>query len=230
MGIIDRFIDIMKANANTILDKMEDANADKLLEQYIRETKDALGQVKAETAAVMADEMAARRNLDQQKEEIQKFESYAMKAVEAGNDADARKFLTHKAQLTEKLAGLEQNYAQAMENSKKMKEMAQKLGEDLAVYEGKLKELKMKVNMAKQKEKLHGLNQKMGAGSLSKFDEMANKVQRRVDAVDAAMQLEKELSPSNEIDDLAKKYETATSTKNQGIEDELLALKSKMNQ
>lgn len=230
MGIIDRFIDIMKANANAILDKMEDANADKLLEQYIRETKDALGQVKAETAAVMADEMAARRNLDQQKEEIQKFESYAMKAVEAGNDADARKFLTHKAQLTEKLAGLEQNYAQAMENSKKMKEMAQKLGEDLAVYEGKLKELKMKVNMAKQKEKLHGLNQKMGAGSLSKFDEMANKVQRRVDAVDAAMQLEKELSPSNEIDDLAKKYETATSTKNQGIEDELLALKSKMNQ
>ena len=230
MGIIDRFIDIMKANANAILDKMEDANADKLLEQYIRETKDALGQVKAETAAVMADEMAARRNLDQQKEEIQKFESYAMKAVEAGNDADARKFLTHKAQLTEKLAGLEQNYAQAMENSKKMKEMAQKLGEDLAVYEGKLKELKMKVNMAKQKEKLHGLNQKMGAGSLSKFDEMANKVQRRVDAGDAAMQLEKELSPSNEIDDLAKNYETATSTKNQGIEDELLALKSKMNQ
>lgn len=229
MGIIARFTDIMKANANAVLSKMEDANADKLLAQYIRETRDALGQVKAETAAIMADEMAAQRNLDQQKEEIQKFEGYAIKAVEAGNDADARKFLTHKAQLTEKLAGLEQNYAQAKENSTKMKEMACKLGEDLTVYEGKLKELQMKVNMAKQQEKLHGLNQKMGVGSLSKFDEMADKVQRRVDAVDAAEQLEKELLPSTEIEDLTKKYET-TSAADSGIENELLALKAKMKQ
>ena len=57
MGIISRFTDIMKANTHAVLSRMEEANADKLLEQYIRETKDTLGQVKAETAAVMAEEM-----------------------------------------------------------------------------------------------------------------------------------------------------------------------------
>lgn len=228
MGMLDRFTDIMKANVNAVLSKMEDANANKLLEQYIRETRESLGKVKAETAAIMADEMSALRKLDQQKEEIQKFESYAMKAVEAGNDTDARKFLTHKVQLTEKLADLEQNYARAAENSKKMKEMAQKLSGDLVAYEGKLKELKMNIHFAEQQEKMNTMN--TGAGSLSKFDEMAAKVQKRVDAAAAAVQLEKELSSNTAIDELVKKYESGSSTQGQSIEDELLALKSKMNQ
>ena len=95
MGIISRFKDIMSANINALLDKCEDP--EKMIDQYLRNLESDLGKVKAETASVMADEKRAKRELDECNAEIQKFQNYAMKAVEAGNDNDARQFLEKKS-------------------------------------------------------------------------------------------------------------------------------------
>ena len=230
MGIISRFTDIMKANTHAVLSRMEEANADKLLEQYIRETKDTLGQVKAETAAVMAEEMSVRRKMDTQEQEINKFHNYAVKAVESGNDNDARKFLSHKAELKVKMEDLTQQYELAKQNTEKMREMAKKLTDDLETYESKLKELKMKLNMAKQQEKLTGVQSKFGSGSLSKFDDMAETIQKRVDVAKAQMQLEKQLSQDDEIAALEKKYAEKSVQQNNHIVGELAALKVQFHQ
>lgn len=53
MGIISRFKDIMSANINALLDKMEDP--EKMVDQYLRNLESDLGKVKQETASVMAD-------------------------------------------------------------------------------------------------------------------------------------------------------------------------------
>ena len=56
MGILTRFKDIMSANINALLDKCEDP--EKMIDQYMRNLESDLGKVKAETASVMAEEMA----------------------------------------------------------------------------------------------------------------------------------------------------------------------------
>ena len=53
-NILKRFTDIMSANINALLDKAEDPA--KMVDQYIRDIESDLGNVKAETAAVMAAE------------------------------------------------------------------------------------------------------------------------------------------------------------------------------
>lgn len=59
MSIIGRFKDIMSANINALLDKAE--NPEKMADQYLRNMNSDLAKVKAETAAVMAEEQRAKR-------------------------------------------------------------------------------------------------------------------------------------------------------------------------
>ena len=89
MGILTRFKDIMSANINALLDKCEDP--EKMIDQYMRNLESDLGKVKAETASVMAEETRAKRELDECTAQINKMQSYAEKALRAGNEADARR-------------------------------------------------------------------------------------------------------------------------------------------
>ena len=94
MGILARFKAIMEANLNALLDKAEDP--EKMVDQILRDLQDDLGKVKAETAGIMAEEARAQRVYDEAVDEVAKLQSYAEKAVLAGNDDDARAFLQQK--------------------------------------------------------------------------------------------------------------------------------------
>ena len=120
MGIMTRFKDIMAANVNALLDKAEDP--EKMIDQYLRNLETDFAKVKAETASVMAEEKSARRKLDECSEEIAKMGEYAKKAVAAGNDNDARRFLEKKSELTQKQEVLTKNYELAQANSVKMRD------------------------------------------------------------------------------------------------------------
>ena len=119
MGIIARFRDIMASNINALLDKAEDP--EKMIDQLMRNLADDLAEVKEETAGVIAEEKRAERALEECKKEIAELGSYAAKAVQAGNDNDARKFLTEKASIEGKLAGLTEAYNLAHQNADNMR-------------------------------------------------------------------------------------------------------------
>ena len=55
-----------------------------------------LERLKAETASVMAEETRCKRELDECTADVAKYQSYAEKALKAGNEADARTFLEKK--------------------------------------------------------------------------------------------------------------------------------------
>ena len=97
MGILTRFKDIMASNVNALLDKAEDP--EKMVDQYLRNLENDYAEVKAETASVMAEAKTAQRKVDECNTEIKKMEEYAVKAINAGNDDDARQFLQKKAEL-----------------------------------------------------------------------------------------------------------------------------------
>lgn len=135
MGILTRFKDIMASNVNALLDKAEDP--EKMIDQYMRNLQSDLGKVKAETASVMADESRAKRELDENTAEINKMQAYAEKALQAGNEDDARKFLEKKAALSKTNETLQKTYDMAAANSAKMRQMHDKLVTDMNSLEEK---------------------------------------------------------------------------------------------
>lgn len=224
MGILTRFKDIMSANINALLDKAEDP--EKMIDQYLRNLENDLSSVKAETAAVMAEEKAAKRKLDECNAEIAKMADYAGRAVKAGNDDEARQFLGKKAELTEKLGALQKQYDICTSNAAKMREMHDKLEEDIATLKGKRDTLKAKAKVAETQKKMAKMTSasESAGNNLAAFDRMEEKVNKMLDEADAMEELN--ASKSDSIEDLEKKYEQSSSSA--AVEDELAALKAQM--
>ena len=153
MGIIQRFADIMSANINALLDRAEDPA--KMIDQYLRNLESDLGKVKAETASVMADATRAKRELDECSAEVAKMQSYAEKAIVAGNEADAKQFLMKKNQLVQKQAALQQASDIAQANAVKMRQMHDKLVNDISSLNARRDTIKAKVAAAKAQEKIN---------------------------------------------------------------------------
>ena len=231
MGILSRFTDIMSANINSLLSKAEAGNAEKLLEKYLKDAKENLGQVKAETAAVIAEETGLARKLSDNERECDKYENYATAAVKKGNDDDARKFLTYKNRLEKEREDLSSQYNRAKDNSEKMRQLLKKLSDDIIASEDKLRELKQKLTIAKQQEKLNKLGERFAQNNpLSGADSLFDAVQKRMDAADATAALNKEfVKETHDIEDLAKKYDATTQeVKGDQVEDQLAMLKASL--
>lgn len=226
MGILSRFGDIMRANINDLLTGAENKNAEKLLNQYLRDAREDYAQVRNETASVMAEEAAAKRRLDELNDQMARYERYAQAAVQAGNDADALKFLEAKGQLQPKKTDAEAAYAQAQANSERMRQMTQKLLTDIQEAESKIGELKAKLRIAESKEKMQQLTEKIGGNALGNFDSLAGSIQKRIDAADAKEALDAELAGDRELDDLEKKY--ANTDGGPSAQSELEVLKARM--
>ena len=215
----------MAANINALLDKCEDP--EKMIDQYLRNLEQDFSKVKAETAAIMAEEKSAKRKLDDCESEIAKMAEYARKAVAAGNDNEARQFLSKKAELTEKQAVLTKNYEMACENSAKMRQMHDKLAADIASLKSRRDMLKAKARVAETQKKMNGLGSGMeSAGSnLAAFDRMEEKVNKMLDEADAMNELNAG-SRADSIEALARKYDT--DVKASAVDDELAALKAEL--
>lgn len=223
-NILKRFGDIMSANINALLDKAEDPA--KMIDEYLRDLESDLGKVKAETAAVMAEETKAKRELNECIEEIEKMQKYAEKAVVAGNDSDARVFLEKKAKFTEKQVELQKVYDTASANAVHMQQMHDKLVNDIADLNARRDAIKSKVAVAKTQEKLNKIGASIdGAKStLSAFDRMEAKADKMLDEANAMAALNS--SKKDEAEDLMSKYDSIEINTN--VDDELAALKAKM--
>ncbi|MFR0000711.1 MAG: PspA/IM30 family protein [Intestinibacter bartlettii] len=226
-GILSRFKDIMSSNINALLDKVEDPM--KMIDQYLRNLESDLGKVKAETAAVMAEETKSKRELDECIDSINKMQTYAEKALLSGNEADARTFLSKKGELNNKLISLQQTYDMAKENSTKMREMHDKLIKDISQLNTRRDELKAKMAVVNTQEKLNKIGSSVNGaiGNMSKFDEMEAKINKKLDTANAMAELNNSQKEEN-IEDLIAKYDNETKNTSSEIDDELSELKSKL--
>lgn len=212
----------MASNMNALLDKAEDP--EKMIDQYLRNLKRDLGKVKAETATIMAEEKRAQRQLNECKEEMEKMQRYAVKALEAENENDARAFLQKKATLSEKETQLATSLELAEANTVQMRQMHDKLVKDIGELEARRQILKGKAAVAKTQQRMNELGASVtGANdNLSAFDEMENKINQSLDEAEAMAELNRDTG-KEELEDLASKYED-----NLDVEDELAELKAQL--
>ena len=235
MEILKRFRDIMTSNIHAMLDQAEDP--ERMIDQYLRDLNSDLGKVKSETAAIMAAEKRERRELSDVQKEIEDMQRYAVKALEAGNEDDARKFLQRKAELTEREQGLHTAVEMAAANTQQMRQMHDKLEEDIGELESRRAELKGKASVAKTQSRMNEFNTSMdGAGErISAFDQMEKKINQQLDEANAMSELNR--SSRDSVQDLAKKYDSDTNVDDElqslkagvNVDDELEALKSQVN-
>ena len=223
MGILARFKNIMSANINALLDKAEDP--EKMVDQILRDLQEELGEVKAETAGIMADEARAKRELDEAKSEVSKLQSYAEKAIVAGNDDDARLFLQKKQAKEEEVAQMQQAYQLAADNAAKMQQMYQRLTQQIDEMEAKRSSIKAKMAVAKTQQKINemGASVKNAAGSLSEFERMEQKADQMLDRVNAMASLNAQDQDAS-LEALMSQYDSPQTE----VEDELAALKKKL--
>ncbi len=219
----------MSSNINAALDKAEDP--EKMVDETLRNLNRELGTVKSETAAVMAEEQRTKREKEANEAEIAKMTEYAKKAVQAGNDADARQFLSKKADLEKKNETLTAAYEAAAANSQKMKQMYEKLTKDISSLEERRETIKSKVKMAKAQKKMNDLTSGAvdAADSMSAFDRLEKKADQMLDQAEAEAQLSN-LSDSNSVDDLMSKYDDVPAESNSDLDAELAALKAELGQ
>jgi phage shock protein A len=224
MGILSRFKDIMSANINALLDKAEDP--EKMIDQTMRNLTSDLGKVKTETAAVMADEQRCKRELEECNAEMDKMQKYAEKALLAGNEADAMKFLQEKNHLAAKQASLQQTYEVAAANAMKMRQMHDKLVNDINELNARRDAIKAKIKVAKTQQRINELTSSVSdsASSISAFERMEAKANSMLDQANAMTELNASMSESG-VDSLASKYDAAPDA---AVQDELEALKAKM--
>ena len=224
MGILERFTDIIKANINDLLDKAEDPS--KMIDQYLRELTDDLAEVKEETAAVMAEETRTKRLVDENAAEIARYESLARKALTANNEGDARVFLAKKQQLTAKGQDLQEAYNAAHENSVKMRQMHDKLVNDINELNARREAIKAKVSVAKTQEKINDISSTSdkAAGAKSAFERMERKADAMLDKANATAELNAQ--PIDEAASLEAKYDSYAG--DAAVDDELARLKAEM--
>ncbi|CUN99911.1 PspA/IM30 family protein [Clostridium sp. NSJ-49] len=219
MSILKRFTDIMSSNINAMLDKCEDPV--KMVDQLMRNLNKDLNEIKVETASVMAEENRAKRELDECQEQVNKMLDYAKRAVAAGNDDDARRFLDKKVTLSEKLTLLQTKYDSAKANSEKMRSMYNKVSNQIEELNERRAVIKAKMTTAKIQEKVNTLGNSVNksTANMDSFARMEEKANRMLDEANAMAELNSK--PVDDIDDLMSKY----NSNNSAVEDELAALK-----
>lgn len=224
MGMLDRFTDIVKANINDLLDRAEDPS--KMIDQYLRDMTESLAEVKKETAGVMAEETRTKRLVDDNAADIAKYDALARKALEAGNEDDARTLLAKKQELDKHGANLQVAYEAAQVNASKMRQMHDKLVDDIEQLNGRREAIKAKVAVAKTQDKVNGFasSADKAAGTMSAFDRMEAKADAMLDRANAMDELNRQ--PVDEAAALEAKYANAGT--DVAVEDELTRLKQEM--
>ena len=221
MGILDRFTTIVKANINELLDKAEDPA--KMVDQYLVDLTESLAD-----AAVPGHEACTVVALSgpTHAEEVARMEDLAKKALTAGNEGDARVFLAKKQKLAATGAELAKAAEAAKANADKMRQMHDKLVNDIEDLKSRRETIKAKMAVAKTQEKVAGFTSgaDKAESAIEAFNRMEEKADRALDTSDAMAELNEE--PVDDAAALEAKYADVAS--DAAVDDELARLKAEM--
>lgn len=223
MAILERFSDIIRANINDLLDKMEDPAI--MIDQYLIDLLEDLAEVKRSTAEIMGEETRTKRSLDNNKIEVEKYAGLAKKALVAGNEGDARIFLEKKQELENLDSELMAVYTAAHKNAMKMRQMHDKLAADIQTLQARRTMIKSKVSIAKTQEIINQASSSTNQteDAMDAFTRMEEKADRMLDEANAMAELN--ITPVDPAEALEEKYaETGIAS----VDEELAILKKEL--
>lgn len=184
----------MASNINAIF--KNDKATEKNVRKYLDGLRADLGQVKSETEALKIEEQRARRALDENLAEQDKYRRYIEKSE---GTPDERIYQTKLDRAIEEGERLTANYDKAKKDLTDLSTLNEKLSSDISSLETKLSESFNAANTAKEQEALY-----------EKMNDAADYLKDKADAMNELNSVSGSLGMS-EIDELTKKYDGTSS-------------------
>ena len=194
MGILSRFKDIMASNINAIL--KNDKATEKNIRKYLDGLRMDLGQVKSETEALKIEEQRARRAVDENLAEQDKYRRYIEKSE---GTPDERIYQTKLDRVVEEGERLASKYEKAKNDLADLSTLNEKLSSDISTIETKLSESYSAAATAKEQEALY-----------EKMNDAADYLKDKAEAMNELNSVSGSFGMS-EIDELTKKYDGTSS-------------------
>lgn len=153
-----------------------------------------------------------KRLMDDNIAQVTKYHDLAQKALVAGNEEDACVFLSKKQELESAGAGLQTAHAAAHENAVKMRELHDKLVNDINSLNARRQTIKAKVAVAETQNKVNkmGTSADKMQSSMGAFERMEEKADRMLDEADTMSELSR--GAVDEAQALEQKYKNANTS------------------
>lgn len=219
MGIFKRLRDLTMASINDLLDKAEDPV--KMLNQFMRDMEEDIRDAEAAVAKQIAIEKKFKQQMDEAEDMVKRREEQALKALEQGNEDLARRALQDKKEHQLRFDELKQQHEVAKANADRLRSQLDEMRDEFNKMKTKKELLIARAEAAKAQKHINQAMSGFGTDNAAKgFERMTEKVLQ----LEAEAQASEELRSSNRsLDD-----ELAQLDKNDGVEDELAALKAKL--
>jgi len=132
----------IRGGASEAGEAIVDANATRIFEQEIRDAENHLTKAKRDLTGVVAEQMAAQREVDRLEREIIEHEGYAGQALEKGDETLALAVAEKIANLETELATQQQALASFTGNADRLKELVKKSERQVAEHKRQLSMVK----------------------------------------------------------------------------------------
>jgi phage shock protein A len=216
MNFLTRIWQVIKANINALIDRLEDP--EKALEQSIRDMHNQVQRVKADVISVVAEEKKLKSQVDKHQKEITRWEKNAMLAVKEGREDLAREALCRKRQSIELVQQLQPQWEKQVAMADRLKEEYQHLKNRIESAQHKKRGLILRLKHAETQKRLQGMLSDLKTDRT--FERLEQKISETEALTEAKMEVE-ELS-------LERQFEQLSSSTDLDVEQELAALKERM--
>ncbi|NBF04832.1 PspA/IM30 family protein [Pseudomonas sp. Fl5BN2] len=203
MNVWSKLLTALRGGANEAGEALVDSQALRILDQEIRDADQELRKSKEALAEIMARQKLAAERADRSAAKVAEYESYALKALEAGNETLAQ-------EVAQKIANLENDLAVEREQADGFAASVAQLRKAVTQAEGNIKHLKQQVDTVKATESVQKAQQAVAqryGGSQSKLHTAVESLERikqkqaeRAAKMDAAAELANTSNPDDALD------------------------------
>ncbi len=193
MGVLSKIFTAIRGGAREAGEAVVDANAVRIFEQEIVDSKNHIKKAKDSLTTVMAEKMQAARKLDAIKNDIAENENYAIKAMEKGNESLA-------IEVAEKIASLEVQQSEQQQVHDNCAAHIEKLKNMIQSAERQISENQRQLNIVKTTESVHKATAAINDNFMSSGSKIVNakesleriqkRQQMREDKLKAAQELQ----------------------------------------
>ena len=142
MSIFKKIMTAIRGGASEVGEAIVDSNATRIFEQEIRDSENHLTKAKRDLSGVMAQQMAANREVDRLKREVTEHEGYAVQALEKGDETLALAVAEKISNLESELATQQQALDSFSGNANRLKELVKKSERQVGEYKRQLSMVK----------------------------------------------------------------------------------------
>ena len=222
MGIVTRFINVIRAYTNSFLDKAEDP--EKMLQQMLSDLETQKRQAKQRMTEALALQKRLERDTEKENQEAEKWEQKAILAVQNEKDELAKEALVRKKEHQRRGNEFEIQLEKHRNNAEVLKNGYQKM-------EDKIEEIKRKKGLLMAKQKQAEAQEKIyqtieGIGDTSGTIETMDRIEEKVETMQSKAEAYQEISMDTEKESLERKFDELKGTP-EDIETELLELKKR---